>query len=454
MHRPRALLDDIDTGPAAACAATEPREASRSDGVGPGSRAEHRAGGLRIGLFNVKYSPNLGDGLLAECIEAELKRVLPGLTVEAFDLAGRTDYVGGGRLRGTALRLLQSCPTPVRHGIARTLLGRSLSRQRPVWRARLAGIDAAVTGGGNLFSDADLNFPLKIEAAWGELRAAGIPTAVFAVGAADNWSETGAALFRRALAGTRILDASVRDARSAEIWNRRLGPSGAPPARVVHDPGLLVARHVPQVRRPGTTPRIGLGLTHPTTLRYHSDEAAVSERDLTAWYAALVRGCVARGWAVDVFTNGSPEDEAYLRRLRPTLAEAAPAGGPAMTFAPRFRNPSELATFVSGLDLLMAHRLHANIAAYSYGIPQIGFTWDRKLVSFFELVGRGDFVRTAGREAPETVLALAERGLREGLDRRRHAAILDEARADIAVLAEALRTGAGAGAATRREAHA
>ena len=419
-------------------------------------RAEsRRSGALRVGLFNVKYSPNLGDGLLSECIEAELKRIVPGLSVEAFDLAGRTDYVAGGRLRGTALSLLQSSPTPVRHGLARTLLGRSLSRQRPVWRARLAGIDAAVTGGGNLFSDADLNFPLKIDAAWGELRAAGIPTAVFAVGVADNWSETGAALFRRALAGTRILHASVRDARSAEIWNRRLGPSGAPRAQVVHDPGLLVARHVPQLRRPGTTPRIGLGLTHPTTLRYHSDEAAVSERDLNAWYAALVRGCFARGWTVDVFTNGSAEDEAYLRRLRTILAETAPApaGGPAITFAPRFRNPTELAAFVSGLDLLMAHRLHANIAAYSYGIPQIGFTWDLKLASFFDLVGRSDYVRTAGRERPETVLALAERGLREGLDRRRHAAILNEARADVAVLAEALTTSVEARAALLHEAH-
>lgn len=418
-------------------------------------RESERAGGLRIGLFNVKYSPNLGDGLLSECIEAELMRIVPGLVVEAFDLAGRTDYVAGGRLRGATLSLLQSSPTPVRHGLVRTLLGHSLSRQRPIWRARLAGIDAAVTGGGNLFSDADLNFPLKIDAAWDELRAAGIPTAVFAVGVADNWSETGAALFRRALAGTRLLDASVRDARSAGIWNRRLGASGAPRARVVHDPGLLVARHVPQVRGPRTTPRIGLGLTHPTTLRYHSDEAAVSERALTEWYAALVRGCLAQGWSVDVFTNGSPEDEAYLGRLRAVLAETAPAptGGPALAFAPRFRNPTELATFVSGLDLLMAHRLHANIAAYSYGVPQIGFTWDLKLKSFFDLVGRGEYVRTAGRDGPEAVLALAERGLREGLDPRRHGAILDEAAADVAVLAETLKAGAGAGAAIPCEAH-
>lgn len=396
---------------------------------------------MRIGLFNVKYSPNLGDGLLSECLEAELKRVIPGLAITSFDLAGRMDYVAGGRLRGAALSVLQSSPTPVRHSLARALLGRSLNRLRPVWRSQIAGLDAAVTGGGNLFSDADLNFPLKIDAAWAELRAAGIPTAVFAVGVSDNWSETGASLFRRAFAGTRILDASVRDTRSAEIWNRRLGSSHVSPARVVHDPGLLVARHVPQVRGHRSAPRIGLGLTHPTTLRYHADDAAVSERTLTAWYVELVRGCLARGWTVDVFTNGSSEDESYLQRLRPVLTEAAAGRG--IAFVPRSRNPTELATLISGFDLLMAHRLHANIAAYSYGVPQIGFVWDAKLVSFFALVGRGEYVLAAGRDTPDTVLALAERGLRDGIDRRCHEAVVAAACADVGTLAEALQAGTG-----------
>lgn len=412
---------------------------------------------LRVGLFNVKYSPNLGDGLLSECLEAELIRAAPGFRVHAFDLAGRTDYAIGGRLRGAALSLLQNSPTPVRHGLARTLLGYSLRRSRTVWREKLAGIDVAVTGGGNLFSDADLNFPLKIDAAWGELRAAGIPTAVFAVGVSDNWSETGSDLFRRAFDGTRILDISVRDARSAEVWNRRLVPSGVSRARIVHDPGLLVAHHVPQVRTDGGPPLIGLGLTHPTTLRYHADEEAVSERALTEWYVELVRGCVGRGWQVGVFTNGSSEDEAYLRRIRPILAQADPASGvrSRITFVPRFSNPTELSTYISGLNLLMAHRLHANIAAYSYAVPQIGFTWDAKLKSFFALVGRDDYVRTAGREPTEMVLALAERGLREGIDRVQHRRIIDEARADVGALAEALKSGAGVGAAAAlREASA
>ncbi len=399
---------------------------------------------MRVGIFNVKYSPNLGDGLLSECLESELVRNNPGLTIESFDLAGRGNYASGGRYREAALGFLQSSPAMVRQSLASIILRQTLRQIVPVWRKRLASIDVAVAGGGNLFSDADLNFPLKIDAACKLLRDAGIPVSVFAVGVSDNWSQKGEALFHRAFAGTRLLEASVRDTRSADVWNRRLGRCGVPSARVVHDPGLLVAAHVPQIRMERTTPRIGLGLTNPITLRYHADEQAIREADLTSWYVELVRGCLARGWQVNVFTNGSSEDDAYLARIRPALAAAAPSGDESqIAFSPRFRRPSELAAHISGLDLLMAHRLHANIAAYSYAVPHIGFTWDAKVKSFFGRVGREKYLCTAGLETPSTVLALAERCLQEGIDPARHARIVAEARADVATLATVLRTSCG-----------
>lgn len=65
----------------------------------------------RIVLLNVKYSPNLGDGLLSECLERELARALPDCEVTSIDLAGRTGYPSGyGRTRGTALALLERLP--------------------------------------------------------------------------------------------------------------------------------------------------------------------------------------------------------------------------------------------------------------------------------------------------------------------------------------------------------
>jgi glycosyltransferase involved in cell wall biosynthesis/polysaccharide pyruvyl transferase WcaK-like protein len=411
----------------------ETSDRDRLNGLAAAPRAER----LRVGLFNVKFSPNLGDGLLSECLEAELATRLPGLTIESLELAGRTQYSLGRKLRASALAVLQHSPQSVRHAIAETILGRKLrSDSRVRWRAALRDIDAVIVGGGNLLSDADLNFPLKLEAAMAETRAAGVPAAVFAVGASDNWSPRGETLFARAFSTPQLYYAAVRDDRSADIWRRRLGPAGLAAPVVVHDPALLVAIHFP--RRPRDirlAPLIGIGVMHPIALSYHATERGAAVRDLEDWFVALAVGCLGKGWRVALFTNGSPEDEAYLARLRPRLEALAPRS--ALSVVGRAANPSEFAAFVSTLDLLMAHRLHANIAAYAYGIPQIGFAWDVKLKSFLERVGRGECLVAAGRDSVEAVADLAARQLGAGVDPTRRRAIIAEARADVARLSDA-----------------
>jgi polysaccharide pyruvyl transferase WcaK-like protein len=140
---------------------------------------------------------------------------------------------------------------------------------------------------------------------------------------------------------------------------------------------------------------------------------------------------------VFLFTNGSPEDEAYLTEAAPRLlASTDPAGSVALV--PRFTRPVELARFIATLDLLAAHRLHACIAAYSYGVPHIGFTWDAKLRSFFEAVGRVRFICGAVTTPAETVVALAEEAMRFGIDQRERASVVTQTIDDIGALARAL----------------
>ena len=394
---------------------------------------------IRVGLFNVKYSPNLGDGILCECLEAEMRRSAPNSVFESFDLAGRTAYSDGGRFRAAALTLLHYSPISIRHALAGTVLRYSMKRNvMRSWRGALAKYDAVVVGGGNLFADTDLNFPLKIAAAMAEVRGAGLPAAVFGVGVSNNWSSRGEALFRRALAGDCLVYASVRDPRSAEIWNRCLGQAGVVSAAVVHDPGVLVSDHVAKRRsNDDGRPLVGLGLTHPMTLRYHADEPGANHWSLTAWYHQLLDACLERGWRVAVFTNGSPEDDTYLRQAALAFAEHTRDGS--LTIAPRFRRPAELASFISGLDLLMAHRLHANITAYSYGVPQIAFSWDAKLKGFLSKVDRSDCICTAGVDPVTKAMSIATRELREGVEPIRRLKVLAQARADVAELVETLR---------------
>jgi polysaccharide pyruvyl transferase WcaK-like protein len=399
--------------------------------------SERARGRRRIALFNVKYSPNLGDGLLAECLEGELRAALPEAEIESLDLAGRRAYEPGRAERAVALSILHASPLPVRQAVSKLVLGEKMRRLAPYWRERLRGAEAVVIGGGNLVSDSDLNFPFKLRAAAAAAREFALPLGVYAVGVGDNWSAPGAAMFESAFATAPMFFGSVRDARSAEIWARRLGPAGVAPARVSCDPGLLAYARYPAPERPQrAAPRVGLGLMHPASLKYHADQDTPPAARQTEWTLACVRACLARGWSVQAFTNGSPEDEVYLRQLAPALVALDGAGR--VGVEPRFAAPERLAKFIAGLDLLFAHRLHANIAAYSYGVPHIGFSWDGKLKSFLAGVGRGECLATMGVDAVEDTVALGARELRAGVERERRRATLQRAHADVAALAAAL----------------
>ena len=403
----------------------------------PVSERARGAGPCRIALFNVKYSPNLGDGLLAECLEGELRAALPEADIESLDLAGRRRYEPGRPERALALSLLQASPLPVRQAISKVVLGAKLRQLAPFWRERLRGAEAVVIGGGNLVSDTDLNFPLKLRAAAAAANEFALPLGVYAVGVGDNWSAQGAAMFESAFAAAPMFFGSVRDARSAEIWARRLGPAGVAPARVSCDPGLLAyARYPAPERQPRAAPRVGLGLMHPASLKYHADQPCPPAAQQTQWTLAFVRACLARGWSVQAFTNGSPEDEVYLRQLAPALV--ALDGSGRIGVEPRFSAPENLARFVASLDLLYAHRLHANIPAYSYGVPHIGFSWDGKLKSFLASVGRSDCLATMGVDPIEATIALGARELQAGVDRERRRTTLQRAHADVAALVAAL----------------
>jgi polysaccharide pyruvyl transferase WcaK-like protein len=385
-----------------------------------------------VGTLNVKYSPNLGDGLLAECLEAELRSARPGVETRSIDLAGRTAYGEGLKHRRAILAALEYAPGVVRRVGVGAALGLTVQRRlRPQWREAFRGLDALVLGGGNLLADADLNFPTKIDGALAEAAMADVPLGVYGVGVSDNWSRRGQALFARALAGSHLTHVAVRDERSKAIWDRRLGPAGVPLAQVCPDPAVLAARHFPALAKPPSPPRIGLGLTDPLALRYHTADPSAREETLTAWMAELVTAMAAKGWRICLFTNGSPEDRAYLQKVAPQLQAS---GEGAVSVAPAFTTPAELAGFISGLELVMAHRMHACIAAYAYAKPQIGFAWDEKLQSFFNSTGRGEFVVDAGRAPVSDVLALADRTLVDGIAPGPHGACVARARAEIARL--------------------
>lgn len=356
----------------------------------------------RVRLFNVKYSPNLGDGLLSEALERALAETgCDPAATWSVDMAARGGYGPGSAARSLALRTLAAIPSPFRNLAVRLPLTLAARRRwRPHYERGLAGADAAVIGGGNLFTDMDLNFPFKMATALRLAARRRLPVAIYGVGVSSNWSATGLAMMRAALANSRICYVSVRDAASKRAFDRLFAAAAGHEAEIVRDPGLLASRYAP---RPGSdagdSGPIGLCVTSAVAIRYHSP-FAVTDAALAEWYVGFAGRIAASGHALLAFTNGSPEDERFLDAVEARLATAAAAGFERR----RPKTPDEVAAIASSLQALAAHRMHALIAAYSFGTPIFALRWDAKVDAFMDSVGAGERI-AAAQPGTETAVA-------------------------------------------------
>jgi polysaccharide pyruvyl transferase WcaK-like protein len=391
----------------------------------------------RLLLLNVKYSSNLGDAVLVECLEHELEKC--GFSASSFDLAGRSHNDTTSAKRKFILDTLQRLPLILRSTatyLALTYLVKT--KIRPMFRGALRNCDGVVLGGGNLLSDIDLNFPSKIEAVLQEAKRVAIPVAVFGIGVSDDWSKQGERLFRSAFSGLNLVHVSVRDERSKDIWDKRLG-SVAPPAIVGRDPGLLAgALWRSEVRTRRAAPVVGVSVMSPVALKYHSDTELPDNDVIRRWSVALVYALVDAGYHVNLFTNGSSEDDACLRLLAMAISGDSNIMA-SVTVSERPLTAERLAQLIASCDVVIANRLHSNIVAYSFGIPSVGLSWNTKLNSFMNSVGRGEYVLDTGKSSVKDVVSVTARALHDGIDLEQRGRVLDDTKNSVTLLANELR---------------
>lgn len=395
--------------------------------------AEWREGVHRTVIFNVKYSPNLGDGVIAQCLETELAAAHPQIQALSIDLANRKEFTArASAKRSRQLALLACLPVWLRKWLVPKLL-LAIVRLRYVrdWRSDVAEADSVIFGGGALLADADQNFPIKLSEAMEVCRGYGLPVVISCVGASQGWSADGLHRFRRTLLRTKLVSTSFRDPVSAGIWRDYLFPASALPAQIALDPGLLseTVYGRPEIPDPvSNRQRVGICITDPLVLQLHS-ERRHDRRFIREWLRESTERLAASGLKVVVFTNGSGEDEDFKATLQVQLGGIAD-----ISFAPHFREPRELVHFIAGLDTVIGHRLHACIVAYAYRIPAIGLTWDRKLDHFFRLTQRMDYLLNPNEASPLELVELVRSGLADPPNEEIHAHCVDACRQSIANL--------------------
>lgn len=404
---------------------------------GPLNSARSVTAPIPVVIFNVKFSPNLGDGIIAECLESELRRANSALQPRSLDLAGRIEFSPeNGKSRTAILAALEFLPNFARAIIIPIIL-QVLVRfsLRKYWRDQIDGCKVAIIGGGALFADKDQNFPIKLSGALDLCQNMSIPVAVAHVGMAGHWSRSGIKRLTNSLKSNRIVSASVRDENSAKNWNEYFGSGNLPAPTIAPDPGLLccdVFGWPASLEHKSMSPMVGLCVTSPMVLRLHG-VSQTGSRNVSDWFVQLVDHLLSAGNRVSLFTNGSPEDEEFRRSLSSRLGARD-----GLELAPVFNKPSELAHFIAGLDFVLSHRLHACIIAYSYQVPAIGLTWDEKVASFFKIVDREGYIIDPNTETLDSIGALVTHGLSADRDSERHAQVLADCRAGIGRLADRL----------------
>ena len=178
---------------------------------------------------------------------------------------------------------------------------------------------------------------------------------------------------------------------------------------------------------------------------YGGDNAFGLEADYAALMRGLIQALAARSDVrVELFAHvNSPglESDDDLRACRKLVGEF-----PGAALIAEFASPSAAKSYISGLDFVVAGRMHACIAAYSSGVPVVPIAYSRKFSGLFEgVLGYGHSVPVRGLS---TEAALSH--ILDALDRRtvlaseiaegnlRVEAALDRYRAEIHRLFESL----------------
>ncbi|GAA4556729.1 polysaccharide pyruvyl transferase family protein [Pseudonocardia xishanensis] len=379
---------------------------------------------LRIGLYGLVGSGNLGNDASLDAMLAHLRDRYPDAEIDAL-----TDAPDGARarwgIRATPMHWnrgeYRTADTPVL--VARKVLGKLVDAVRvPLWVARK---DAVVMSGSGAF---EVTLPLR---SWGTPytqflvcvsgRLLGTRVGLVSVGADDVRPPVMRALFLAAARSVTYLSYRGEHARDSM---RRMG------LRERGDrvfPDLVNALPVPP-GPPGPTGVVGVGV-----LDFYggNDDRARAEEVHARYVASMARvvdGILDRGREVRLLI-GDQVDDRVVRLLREHVATRRPADLSRVHTEPA-ADVGELMRQLVAVDAVVATRFHNIVCALSAGRPTVSVCYARKSDELMVDAGLGAYRHRADTFDPETVLTQLDELL----------ASADRMSADIARRAERDRT--------------
>jgi polysaccharide pyruvyl transferase WcaK-like protein len=244
-------------------------------------------------------------------------------------------------------------------------------------------------GGGQLLMDNDLVFPLKV---WEIVRIAHDLDKIvtfYACGVGKKWSRLGLHLLARALFDENVMGVSVRDNGSRDIL-RALFPNAKFAIDLAIDPAVCAAEAY-KINADPDSNIIGLNISAPHVLkkRVSGTKSTFAVKRFRQFWLDLAEILTCDHRQFVLFTNGQVEDYAFAQHIAAEIYSKKKMKQVYLLKRPL--DPRILTSQIAQFRAIVAHRLHANIIAYSMGIPSVGLIWDKKVEEFGKMTERSNF---------------------------------------------------------------
>ncbi len=342
---------------------------------------------------------NLGDDAILHVLVTELGcRLSPCVFTVITDAEGEVDVKAPTGCRVEVLR------HPPLYRLSHARFPSVWARSLRTWR-RVAAGNLFILGGGGLLRD---NFPrsnlLRLLDEVLVARLAGVPVALFAVGAGPFVTRIGTALVRRAVRLARSV--TVRDRASAEALRTIGVPMGR--VRVEADPALLLPAATPAFAPPADGgPHVAICPSRGM-LGGFAGGAPGNPRlvEILAETALRLAGrpgtCV---WLVPFCRSSAGDDDVALcEQIR-----VAARRHPSVRVAPWLGDPRQVKGLLQRMDLVIGARLHALILGIGAGVPCVAINYEPKVAGFMAEMNLSAFCVDPPAFDPERAVTLADR---------------------------------------------
>ncbi len=269
-------------------------------------------------------------------------------------------------------------------------------------------VDAVVFAGGGIVKFQNEEFDRYIIDILVEAQKYGVPTFFNAVGVEgfDAENERCVAL-RTALNYDCVKGISVRDdfetMKNCYIENKNIRVRSVVDSAVWSD-------KVYGSERENESEYIGLGVARDKIFSDYGIENIDRDFLLDFWKEVSLR-LEEMGYKWKIFTNGFNSDEIFAEEVLRYIGHGEKVPQPA--------NVGELVGTIKSFKGMIACRMHANIIAYSFGIPSIGLVWNDKLKFWGKKIGCPERYITSDALTADNVVASLTRALAKGCSKAR-----------------------------------